>query len=124
MKRTILGLGSLQVLLSTLAIFLIALLLKFSWNVSLAIGLILSLSSTAIVLQTLNEKGLLTTQGGRSGFSVLLFQDISLIPILALLPLLALSVDPELLSHSSEHGQLPLWNHSNHGKEEYSLLRL
>jgi Kef-type K+ transport system membrane component KefB/voltage-gated potassium channel Kch len=61
----------------------------FSWKISLAVGLILALSSTAIVLQTLNEKGLIKTEGGQSSFSVLLFQDIAVIPMLAVLPLLA-----------------------------------
>jgi len=65
----------------------------------LAIGLVLSLSSTAIVLQTLGEKGLIKSDGGQAGFSVLLFQDVAVIPMLALIPLLAI---PELadLSHT------------------------
>nr|HMB73812.1 cation:proton antiporter [Gammaproteobacteria bacterium] len=63
-------------------------------SVALAIGCVFSLSSTAIVLQTLNEKGLMRSDGGQSGFSVLLFQDIAVIPMLAFIPLLAL---PELL---------------------------
>jgi Kef-type K+ transport system membrane component KefB/voltage-gated potassium channel Kch len=67
--------------------------------VALAIGLVFSLSSTAIVLQTLNEKGLTKTEGGRASFSVLLFQDIAVIPMLALIPLLAL---PELVDSSFE----------------------
>lgn len=105
LKSTILGLGSLQLAITTLFIFVIGILLNYSWNVSLAIGLILSLSSTAIVLQTLNEKDLINSQGGRSSFSVLLFQDISLIPILALLPLLALSADPHSASGAHGHDQ-------------------
>ena len=60
---------------------------------ALAIGLVFSLSSTAIVLQTLNEKGLMKSDGGQSSFSVLLFQDIAVIPMLAFIPLLAM---PEL----------------------------
>ncbi|HSG30829.1 MAG TPA: monovalent cation:proton antiporter-2 (CPA2) family protein [Thermodesulfobacteriota bacterium] len=98
LKNSILGLGSLQVFITTALISLITIVVGYSWKEALAIGLILSLSSTAIVLQTLNEKGLLNSQGGRFSFSVLLFQDISLIPILAFLPLLALSVDPGELS--------------------------
>jgi Kef-type K+ transport system membrane component KefB len=71
-------------------------------TVSLAIGLVFSLSSTAIVLQTLNEKGLMKSDGGQSSFSVLLFQDIAVIPMLALIPLLAL---PELIQHAGDgHG--------------------
>jgi Kef-type K+ transport system membrane component KefB len=60
-----------------------------AWQMALAVGLTLALSSTALVLQTLNEKGKLKTVGGQNAFSVLLFQDIAVIPILAFLPLLA-----------------------------------
>lgn len=91
MRRPILGLGGLQVLLST---GLIALLLStidsLAWQTALAIGMTLALSSTAIVIQSLTERGLLKTQAGNNAFAVLLFQDIAVIPILALLPLLAL----------------------------------
>ena len=91
MRHRLIGLGGLQVTLSTLAVAGIALLLGQPWTVALAIGLVLSLSSTAIVLQTLNEKGLFKSDGGQSSFSVLLFQDIAVIPMLALLPLLAIA---------------------------------
>jgi CPA2 family monovalent cation:H+ antiporter-2/glutathione-regulated potassium-efflux system ancillary protein KefC len=93
MKTRLLGLGGLQVGVTTGLVFAIAMLMGQSWTIALAIGLIFSLSSTAIVLQTFNEKGLSKTEGGRSAFSVLLFQDIAVIPMLALMPLLAL---PEL----------------------------
>lgn len=93
MRARLIGLGGLQVALTTALIAAGALLLGVYWSVALAIGLIFSLSSTAIVLQTLNEKGLTGTEGGRASFSVLLFQDIAVIPMLALIPLLAL---PEL----------------------------
>ncbi|USD21524.1 monovalent cation:proton antiporter-2 (CPA2) family protein [Microbulbifer variabilis] len=90
MRGAILGTGSAQLLLTAAAVAAIALwLFDMSWRTGVAIGLILALSSTAIVLQSLNEKGLLKTQGGRSAFAVLLLQDIAVIPILALLPLLA-----------------------------------
>lgn len=92
MRHRLIGLGGLQVVLSTLAVMGLALALRQEWSVALAIGLTLSLSSTAIVLQTLSEKGLMQTKGGRSAFSVLLTQDIAVIPILAFLPLLALSL--------------------------------
>ncbi len=91
MRRKLLGLGGMQVLLTTGAIAAAALLLGFSPLVSLAIGMIFALSSTAIVLQTLSEKKLMQTGGGRSAFSVLLAQDIAVIPMLALLPLLAVT---------------------------------
>jgi monovalent cation:proton antiporter-2 (CPA2) family protein len=89
LRGPILGLGGLQVGITTMIIFLIGFLLGFGWKIPLAIGLILALSSTAIVLQTLNEKGLIKTEAGQSSFSVLLFQDIAVIPMLAILPLLA-----------------------------------
>ena len=90
MRRRLFGLGGLQVTLTTLAFMLIGLFFELDWRVALTIGLILALSSTAIVLQTLNEKGLSKTEGGRGAFSVLLFQDIAVIPMLALIPLLEL----------------------------------
>jgi len=89
MRHRLVGLGGLQLLVTTLAVCLGASLIGLSWQVSLAIGLIATGSSTAIVLQTLNEKGLLKSDGGAASFVVLLFQDISVIPVLALLPLLA-----------------------------------
>jgi monovalent cation:proton antiporter-2 (CPA2) family protein len=89
MRAPILGLGGLQVGVTTVAIAGIAIGAGLAWRVGLAVGLTLALSSTAIVLQTLAEKGLLRTGGGQSSFAVLLFQDIAVIPILALLPLLA-----------------------------------
>ncbi len=91
MRHRLLGLGGLQVVLSTAALMGIAMAYGQPWNVALAVGLTLALSSTAIVLQTLSEKNLMQTSGGRSVFSVLLTQDIAVIPILAFLPLLAIS---------------------------------
>ncbi len=101
MRHSIFGLGGLQVVITALVIGGVALLVRQSWNKAISIGLILALSSTAIVLQSLSEKGLLKSSGGQSAFSILLFQDIAVIPILALLPLLAVSGN-----HSShnEHG--------------------
>lgn len=103
MRGKLLGLGGGQVGLTTLGVMGIALLFGLSWTIALAVGLVLALSSTAIVLQTLNEKGLMKSDGGQSSFSVLLFQDIAVIPMLALLPLLAL---PELMDVAGEvaHG--------------------
>ena len=89
MRRRLLGLGGLQIAGTTGALFLLGLLLNQSWQVALTLGMILALSSTAIVLQTLSEKKLMQTGGGRNAFAVLLTQDIAVIPILALLPLLA-----------------------------------
>ncbi|MAY88880.1 MAG: potassium transporter [Pseudooceanicola sp.] len=89
MRHRMIGMGGMQVVVSTLALMVAAMAAGQVWSVALAIGLTLSLSSTAIVLQTLSEKGLMQTGGGRSAFSVLLTQDIAVIPILAFLPLLA-----------------------------------
>lgn len=89
LKGPILGTGGLQVLLTTAALTGVAHLIGLPLQQGLAIGLILALSSTAIVLQSLQERKLMQSESGRSAFAVLLFQDIAVIPILALLPLLA-----------------------------------
>lgn len=104
MRRELIGLGGLQLLLTTLLITVVATLLGLAWQTALAVGLILSLSSTAIVLQTLGEKGLMKTKGGRSSFSVLLFQDVAVIPILAFLPLLALGAVTGSAHDDGGHG--------------------
>ena len=89
MRASILGLGGAQVVATAGLVTLAAVLLGFRWEIGLALGVILAMSSTAIVLQLLNEKSQMRTAGGQAAFSVLLFQDIAVIPILALLPLLA-----------------------------------
>jgi CPA2 family monovalent cation:H+ antiporter-2 len=91
MRKSILGLGGLQVVLTAIIAAAIAIAFGLHWQQALAMGMILSLSSTAIILQTLNEKGLMKTAAGQSSFAVLLFQDIAVIPMLALFPLLAVS---------------------------------
>lgn len=90
MRKKLLGLGGLQLLATSSVILGIGMLLHLPFVVALTIGLTLSLSSTAIVLQTLSEKKLMQTAGGRGVFAVLLMQDIAVIPVLAFLPLLAL----------------------------------
>ena len=109
MRHKLLGLGGLQVGLTTLGVTAIAMAFGQPWTIALAIGMVLALSSTAIVLQTLNEKGLMKSDGGQASFSVLLFQDIAVIPMLALLPLLAM---PELMDVA--HGAAEV----GHGKNE------
>lgn len=94
-RRPILAVGGSQVILTTLLLGMIVLALGFSFNVALVVAMGLSLSSTAIALQSMKERNLLSTQGGSSVFSVLLFQDISVIPMLALLPLLGVTVEGE-----------------------------
>lgn len=91
MRGRLIGLGGLQIVLTTAIVTGAGMFLGYPIQTSLAIGLIMALSSTAIVLQTLSEKGLMQTGGGRSVFSVLLTQDIAVIPMLALLPLLAVA---------------------------------
>ncbi len=103
MRGKLIGTGGGQVLLTTLALAAVALIDGQPWQTALAIGMILALSSTAIVVQTLTEKGLLRSSGGESAFSVLLFQDVAVIPILALLPLLALP-GPGLAGSEGAHG--------------------
>jgi monovalent cation:proton antiporter-2 (CPA2) family protein len=90
LRKPILGLGSLQVVLCAFVIATCAFLIGFKMKAAFVIGLILALSSTAIVLQVLMDRGLLKTSLGQSTFSVLLFQDIAIIPMLALLPLIAM----------------------------------
>jgi monovalent cation:proton antiporter-2 (CPA2) family protein len=89
LRKSILGLGGLQVTITAAVIGLAVWSFGTTWQTALTIGLILALSSTAIVLQSLNERGLMKTSAGQNSFSVLLFQDIAVIPILALLPLIA-----------------------------------
>jgi monovalent cation:proton antiporter-2 (CPA2) family protein len=104
MRGVLLGMGGLQVVITAAVIVPIGLLLGQSWQVSVAAGLILSLSSTAIVLQTLQEKGLMKTVAGERAFAVLLFQDLAVIPMLAILPLLA---PPGAASAAA--GEHPAW---------------
>lgn len=100
MRSRLFGLGGAQVLLTALVIATGLLALGLAVPVAVALGLILALSSTAIVLQTLGEKKWLRTEGGQSAFGVLLFQDIAVIPILALLPFLAIGAGGESASGS------------------------
>jgi monovalent cation:proton antiporter-2 (CPA2) family protein len=100
MRNRLLGLGGLQVAVSAALFTLLGWQFGLQLRSAIAVGLLLSLSSTAIVLQTFQEKGLGKTEGARSAFSVLLFQDIAVIPMLALIPLLAI---PELAGHGAAH---------------------
>lgn len=104
MRHKLLGLGGLQISGTIALIGGVAYAFGLPWQSALAVGMILALSSTAIVLQTLNEKGLMQTPGGRSSFSVLLTQDIAVIPMLAMLPLLALPYDDHTDKASGGHG--------------------
>ncbi len=88
LRRMIFGLGSAQVILSAIVIGLLAWTYGFTPTAAAVSGLILALSSTAFVLQLLAEKKQLTTTHGRAAFSILLFQDLAVIPLIALLPLI------------------------------------
>ncbi len=101
MRTRLIGLGGLQIILTAGAVMGFCMAVGIPTSIALAVGLVLALSSTAIVMQTLSEKGLTTSEGGRSAFSVLLSQDIAVIPMLALIPLLAL---PELVVESGPSG--------------------
>lgn len=104
-RKRILGLGLSQMLLSIVGIFFVFYVSGFGLKKSLIISLCFAMSSTAIVLQTLKEKNLFRTVSGESSFSILLFQDIAVIPILALLPFLSKS---ERAVKESEHQEILL----------------
>lgn len=97
MRIPILGLGGAQVLVTTLVLSVIAHQFGISWQNSLVIGMGLALSSTAIALRVIEEQDLSGTETGQSGFAILLFQDIAVIPMLAMLPLLAGNVGGDWL---------------------------
>ena len=112
MRTRLLGLGGLQVGLTGALVTGICLLFNMEWQFAIACGMILALSSTAIVLQTLNEKGLMKSDGGQASFSVLLFQDIAVIPMLAVVPLLAA---PDLIEAYAQAD--PTGGAAGHGTE-------
>jgi len=108
LRRSILGLGSIQLGLTAVILFPVFILTGFAWQASLAVSLSLAMSSTAITLQTLKEKGLSQTSAGQASFSVLLFQDIAVIPMLAILPLLATHATASA-GHATFIDQFPGW---------------
>ncbi|APW44019.1 glutathione-regulated potassium-efflux system protein KefC [Rhodoferax saidenbachensis] len=91
MRRPIFGTGSAQVLGCAVLLTAVAMAFGVGWRVAVVAGLGLALSSTAIALQVMGERNLLPTTSGQSAFSILLFQDVAAIPILALLPLLGVA---------------------------------
>ncbi|MEW6389289.1 MAG: monovalent cation:proton antiporter-2 (CPA2) family protein [Pseudomonadota bacterium] len=113
MRKAIFGFGGAQVVGTAIAIAAAALALGLPWQTALAVGLVLAMSSTAIVLQTLDEKGLRQGPVGRAAFGVLLLQDLAVIPLFALLPLLA-TVAPAAHADGGHGGgnlvtHLPVW---------------
>ena len=103
MRSRLVGLGGLQFVATALAVAGLAFAVGTSPAAALAIGLMAAGSCTAIVLQTLSEKGLLESDGGKASFAVLLLQDIAVIPTLALLPLLAAPGAHPASGAASEH---------------------
>lgn len=89
LRKTLFGLGGLQVTFTLLLVAVVAHLLNFSWPVAIVIGMGVAMSSTAIGLTALSEKKLLSTPGGQASFATLLFQDLSVIPLFMLLALIA-----------------------------------
>lgn len=104
MRAMITRIGLSQVLITTAVFFGAMVGFGFSWQVSLAVSMSLSLSSTAIVLQSLKEKNQLDSAAGKNSFAVLLMQDIAVIPMLAIIPLLVVAGE----SLSSDHHGSPV----------------
>ncbi|VVE79031.1 glutathione-regulated potassium-efflux system protein KefC [Pandoraea sputorum] len=98
LRRPIFGWGSAQVIGCAVLLFAAGVAVGAPWRIALVAALGLALSSTAIALQVMAERNMLATASGQAGFSILLFQDVAAIPILALLPLLADSVDSHALT--------------------------
>lgn len=92
LRKSIFGIGGTQVLITSLAIAVVALAFGQHWQAAIVIGVALSMNSTAFILQLLAERKQLTMQHGRSAFAISLFQDIAVIPMLAFVPLLAAGV--------------------------------
>ena len=104
MRRAVFGLGSAQVVLSAAVIAVLAHLVGIDWPGAVVLGVGLALSSTAIVLPMLGERNLLASEAGRDIFAVLLFQDLAFIPLVALVPLLAMGADaPNDLRAVTQH---------------------
>ncbi|BDH44317.1 glutathione-regulated potassium-efflux system protein KefB [Salmonella enterica subsp. enterica serovar Choleraesuis] len=89
LRRSIFGVGAAQVALSALVLAGLLMLTQFSWQAAVIGGIGLAMSSTAMALQLMRDKGMNRSESGQLGFSVLLFQDIAVIPAIALVPLLA-----------------------------------
>lgn len=109
MRQRVVGLGAAQLLVTALACAAVGIALGLPPATSVAIGSALAMSSTAIALQSLKEKGLMGTGAGQQSFAVLLFQDIAVIPILALLPLLATSAPTSEGHGGSSLSHQPGW---------------
>ncbi len=101
MRREVLGLGTLQILISGVLIGFYFLLFQSSWQVAFLIGMAFALSSTAFVLQLLQERGEIASKHGRVTFSILLMQDLAIVPLLALVPIMSVT--------GTLSADVPLW---------------
>lgn len=110
MRKAIFGFGGAQVVGTSVAIAGVSMLLGLPWQTALAVGMVLAMSSTAIVLQTLDEKGLRQGPVGRAAFGILLLQDLAVIPMFALLPTLA-TIAPPVHAEAAGHGGASLVAH-------------
>jgi glutathione-regulated potassium-efflux system protein KefB len=101
MRRDVLGLGSLQIIITGIAIGVYYHFYYASWKVALLIGLTFALSSTAFVLQLLQERGEIASKHGNTAFSILLMQDLAIVPLLAIVPILSTT--------GTLSAEIPLW---------------
>lgn len=101
MRKEMFGIGTTQIVLSALFITAYANFVIYSWKAALIFGLALAMSSTALVMQMLQERGEVHSQHGQIGFAILLMQDLAIIPLLALVPILAES--------NSLHNAISFW---------------
>lgn len=113
LRKLIVGLGGLQVVATTITLTLVGMMLGYEWKPSLAVSMAFALSSTALVLQMLQEKNILKTAEGETSFAVLLFQDIAVIPIMIIMPLLSHNGMGNITPHeTSLVAGLPKWLHA------------
>jgi monovalent cation:proton antiporter-2 (CPA2) family protein len=108
MRRIVFGLGAAQVTLCTVLLAVAGYLMGLQPVTAAIVGFGLSLSSTPLVLQVLAERGQLKTQHGRSAFGILLFQDLAVLPVIAILPLITRTVTASTAS-TPHPGDGPLW---------------
>ena len=110
LRAKLIGLGGLQVVLTVAVVTIFGFFLHIEWRQAVLFGFVAALSSTAIVLQTLEERGVLDSDGGQASFAVLLFQDLAVIPMLACLPLMAAGDQTSGIDHGGGWlSALPGW---------------
>ena len=98
MRRWVFGAGALQVVLSSAIICALAMAFGNTWQASLVLGMVLSLSSTAVIVQLLSQREALASPMGQSIFAVLMFQDLAVVPVLILIDLLGRGSSPDMWS--------------------------